>query len=379
MSQTFYAVVPAGGAGTRLWPLSRPAAPKFLLDLTGSGRTLIQQTVDRLTPLADGCLVVTGGSHATAVARQVPQIDRENILVEPSARESMAAIGLAAAVLLQRHPQEDVILGSFAADHVITGQQNFARAVRTGLELARHDYIATIGIRPTEPSTGFGYIRLGHAATEVPGAFHALGFTEKPDVDTATEYLATGQYRWNAGMFLLRARLLLEHLDQRLPELGSGLRSLAAAWDTPHREQALAEIWPTLPPIAIDHALAEPVAADGGVAVVPGEFGWDDVGDFSALARLVPPMYPDEADSPRVLGERRHTTISDSDRALVAPQPGRRVVVLGIPDAVVVDTPDALLVTTTADAQRVKEVAADLAEDHGTATPDGVNIYGRKN
>src|SRR5699024_2191580 len=163
MSQTFYAVIPAGGSGTRLWPLSRPAAPKFLHDLTGSGRTLIQQTVQRLQPLADGCLVVTGAAHADAVAEQVPELGEQHILIEPSPRESMAAIGLAAAVLLQRHPDEDVVLGSFAADHVITGSADFARAVRTGVALARQDYIATIGIRPTEAATAFGYIRLGPA------------------------------------------------------------------------------------------------------------------------------------------------------------------------------------------------------------------------
>lgn len=357
MSQTFYAVIPAGGAGTRLWPLSRPAAPKFLHDLTGSGRTLIQQTVQRLQPLADGCLVVTGAAHADAVAEQVPELGEQHILIEPSPRESMAAIGLAAAVLLQRHPDEDVVLGSFAADHVITGSADFARAVRTGVALARHDYIATIGIRPTEAATAFGYIRLGPAVSEVPGAFHALGFTEKPDADTATEYLATGQYRWNAGMFLMRARLLMQHLQTHQPQLCQGLRTLAAHWDTPERDAALAETWPTLVRIAIDHAIAEPVAAAGGVAVVPGEFEWDDIGDFAALARLLPPADPQDEEGPRVLGTRAHATIRDSHGALVAPQSGRQVVLLGVPNAVVVDTPDALLVTTTDQAQQVKDVA----------------------
>lgn len=369
MPQTFYAVIPAGGSGTRLWPLSRPAAPKFLHDLTGSGRTLIQQTLDRLEPLVDGALVVTGEAHAAAVAGQIPSVAPQDILIEPSPRESMAAIGLAAAVLLHRHPEEDIVVGSFAADHVITGSQAFARAVRTGVDLARHDYIATIGIRPTEPATAFGYIRLGHAVTEVPGAFHALGFTEKPDVDTATEYLATGQYRWNAGMFLMRARTLMGHLDTHHPQLSEALRSLAEQWDTPHRQEALARLWPGLLRIAIDHAIAEPVAADGGVAVVPGEFDWDDVGDFSALARLLPPVDATQENGPRILGQRARATIRDSERALVAPHSGRRVVLLGVPDAVVVDTPDALLVTTTDQAQRVKDVATEL-EQHDTAEED---------
>src|SRR5699024_7200963 len=173
MSQTFYAVIPAGGSGTRLWPLSRPAAPKFLHDLTGSGHTLIQQTVQRLEPLADACLVVTGAAHAAAVSAQVPPLGEHHILIEPSPRDAMAAIGLAASLRLHAHPDEDVVPGSSAADHVTTGSQDFARAVRTGIALARQDYIATIGIRPTEASTAFGYIRLGPPVRDVPGAFHA--------------------------------------------------------------------------------------------------------------------------------------------------------------------------------------------------------------
>ncbi|HWJ84208.1 MAG TPA: sugar phosphate nucleotidyltransferase, partial [Cellulomonas sp.] len=177
----FHAVVPAGGAGTRLWPLSRAGHPKFLLDLTGSGRSLLQATVDRLVPLAgaDGVLVVTGVRHAEAVAAQVPGLDGEptRLLTEPSPRDSMAAIGLAAAVLLQRHG-EDVVLGSFAADHVIAGTEPFERAVREGVEAARAGYVVTIGIRATGPSTAFGYVRSGAGlgVAGAPSALHVRGF-----------------------------------------------------------------------------------------------------------------------------------------------------------------------------------------------------------
>ena len=346
----FHAVVPAGGAGTRLWPLSRAGHPKFLLDLTGSGRTLLQGTVDRLLPLTGpgGVLVVTGAGHVGAVRAQLPEVGADDVLAEPSPRDSMAAIGLAAAVLEHRHGPQ-AVLGSFAADHVITGYDEFARAVREGVAAARAGYIATIGIEATEPSTAFGYVRSGAplGVEGAPSARHVVGFTEKPDAATAAGYLATGEYRWNAGMFITQAGVLLDHLATQLPPLAAGVRRIAAAWDTPAREDELAASWPGLTKIAIDHAIAEPVAAAGGVAVVPGAFGWDDVGDFASLAGLL------ASSGSRTLGDDEAVLRIDADDALVVTG-GRTVSVIGVPDAVVVDTPDAVLVTTRASAQAVK-------------------------
>ncbi|WP_129338101.1 mannose-1-phosphate guanylyltransferase [Cellulomonas endophytica] len=352
----FHAVVPAGGAGTRLWPLSRAGHPKFLLDLTGTGRTLLQATVDRLAPLAGpgGVLVVTGAKHAAAVAEQLPEVGEADVLAEPSPRDSMAAIGLAAAVLLERHGP-DAVLGSFAADHVITDDDLFRRAVRDGVEGARAGYVVTIGITATEPSTAFGYVRAGASLglEAAPSVRHVVGFTEKPDAGTAAEYLATGEYRWNAGMFLVRAATLLEHLATQLPTLHDGLRRIAAAWDGPDREAVLAEVWPGLTKIAIDHAIAEPVAAAGGVAVVPGDFGWDDVGDFASLAGLLAARAGGAA-AVTLGDEALVQRVGAAQDAFVVPGTGRTVSVVGVPDAVVVDTPDAVLVTTRAQAQAVK-------------------------
>ncbi|WP_265520911.1 mannose-1-phosphate guanylyltransferase [Oerskovia flava] len=349
----FYAVVPAGGAGTRLWPLSRSRAPKFLLDLTGTGRSLLQATVDRLTPLAgtDGVLLVTGGHHVAAARTQLPELPEGSILAEPSPRDSMAAIGLAAAVLARRHG--DVVLGSFAADQVIAGRDAFEAAVREGVEAARAGYVVTIGIAASRPSTAFGYVHSGAplGLDGAPSALHVRGFTEKPDAATAQRYLATGEYRWNAGIFLARTSVLLGHLAEQRPELHAGLLEVAAAWDTPERDRVLADVWPGLEKIAIDHAVAEPVAAVGGVAVVPGNFGWDDVGDFNSLAALLPAA--DDAGS-KVLGDAGKVVRKDSAGSVVVPASGRVVTVLGLDDVVVVDTPDALLVTTRARAQQVK-------------------------
>ncbi|QTE28799.1 mannose-1-phosphate guanylyltransferase [Pengzhenrongella sicca] len=360
----FHAVIPAGGAGTRLWPLSRSGSPKFLHDLTGSGRTLLQATVDRLAPLTatDAVLVVTGERHVDAVRAQLPDVAAAQVLAEPSPRDSMAAIGLAAAVLVQRHGS-DVVLGSFAADQVIHGTPAFESAVREGVAAANAGYVVTVGIAASVPSTAFGYVRSGETLglADAPNGRHAVGFTEKPDAATAAAYLATGEYRWNAGMFIVRAEVLLTHLAAQLPQMHAGLRTLAAAWDTADHDRVLAEVWPTLEKIAIDHAIAEPVAAAGGVAVVPGDFGWDDIGDFASLSALLAPV-PGGDDDARVLGDDASVVRLDSVGSLVIPASGRMVVVLGLDDVVVVDTPDALLVTTRSRAQQVKDAVAAVRE-----------------
>jgi mannose-1-phosphate guanylyltransferase len=342
----FWAVVPAGGAGTRLWPLSRSGHPKFLLDLTGSGRTLLQATVDRLEPLTgDRVVVVTGAAHADAVRAQLPGLGAEQVLAEPSPRDSMAAIGLAAAVVERLDP--DAVIGSFAADHVIPDAAAFEAVIREAAEVARAGHLVTIGIEPTSPATGFGYIRAGEALRGYPTALHAVEFVEKPDAVRAAEYVASGEFRWNAGMFVVRAATLLDLLAQWHPELAAGVRAIAAS---PER---LDELWPGLTRIAIDHAVAEPAADAGHVVVVPAPFAWDDVGDFASLAALLPPAEGDAG--LRVLGSADDVTAIDASGVVVAAG-GRRVVVVGLEDVVVVDTPDAVLVTTRSRAQDVKSV-----------------------
>jgi mannose-1-phosphate guanylyltransferase len=281
----FYAVVPAGGAGTRLWPLSREGCPKFLLDLTQNGRSLIQATWDRLLPLSSPSrlMVVTGSTHAPAVHDQLPDLLPENIFAEPSPKESAAAIGLAAAVLAKRDPE--AVLGSFAADHMISGAEAFMSAVCEAVATAQREYLVTIGIAPSGPATGFGYIRLGEklSVDGAPNARLVNQFKEKPDARTAAAYLSTGDYRWNAGMFVVKARVLMDLLAENEPALHAGLEEIAESWDPragedpveagARRNEVLKRVWATLPKIAIDHAVAEPAAAKGQVAVVPATFG----------------------------------------------------------------------------------------------------------
>ena len=352
------AIVPAGGAGTRLWPLSRRSRPKFLLDLTGSGRSMLQATCDRLSGVAGTTYVVTGTAHAAAAARQLPGLDDEHLLVEPSPRDSAAAIGLAAAVAHARDPE--TVVGSFAADHVIADEAAFAAVVAQAVAVARTGLLVTVGIEPDRPSTGFGYVRAG-APVAVPGAPDALAveeFVEKPDAATAEQYVASGRYRWNAGMFVARAATLLELFDTYRPELGAGLRRLGRAWDTPQREVELAEVWPTLERVAVDYAVAEPAAADGRVAVVPGAFGWDDVGTFAAVGAVLPPA------PLQVLGVGEVLDVDST--GVVAADTGRVVALLGVEDVVVVDTPDVLLVAARSRAEEVKGFVDRLTADGRT-------------
>jgi mannose-1-phosphate guanylyltransferase len=353
MTAQLWAVVPAGGAGTRLWPLSRSASPKFLHDLVGSGRTLLQATHDRLAPLVgDRVLVVTGAAHRDAVRRQLPEVPADHVIAEPAPRDSMAAIGLAAAMVERRDP--DALIGSFAADHVIADADGFRRCVAEAASVAETGLLVTIGIAPVRPATGFGYIHLGAPLEGFRSAREVAEFVEKPDAERAAAFVTSGEYRWNAGMFVARAKVLLDLLAAEHPDLATGLRAIAAD------PGSLEVVWPDLAKIAIDHAVAEPAAAAGRVAVVPGSFGWEDVGDFAALADLIA---SDAEGDPQVtvLGDAG-SVLAIGSSGLVVPAGGRTIAVLGVEDVVVVDTGDAVLVTDRAHAQDVKSVVAALEQ-----------------
>ncbi|KAD3515167.1 mannose-1-phosphate guanylyltransferase [Arthrobacter yangruifuii] len=353
----FYGVIPAGGVGTRLWPLSRAAAPKFLHDLTGSGSTLIRATYERLSPLSgDRVMVVTGAVHRAAVRQQLPEISNKNLILELEPKDSAAAIGLAAAILYKRDPE--IIMGSFAADQVIAPVEVFQSAVREAVHTAAQGYIVTIGIQPTHASTGFGYIRAGDPLdiAGAPSARSVVEFVEKPSADVAQTYLDSGSYSWNAGMFVAPVDLMLKHLEANEPVLYAGLTEIADAWDTARRREVVRRVWPTLPKIAIDYAVAEPAAAAGDVAMIPGVFSWDDVGDFAAIGRLNPAAENSEI---TVMGEGARV-YSENATGIVVSDTKRVIALIGIEDVVIVDTPDALLVTTKEHAQEVKKAVEHL-------------------
>ena len=355
-----YVVIPAGGSGTRLWPLSRAAHPKFLHALTGGERSLIQTTIDRLAPLAppERTFIVTGGAHAAAIARQLPDLPDGNILVEPAPRDSAPAIGLAAAIIHARDPE--AIMGSFASDHLVHDEEAFRDAVRAAAAAAREGYLVTIGITPTAPETGYGYIRQGEpldTGGPTTTAYRVEQFKEKPSRAVAKRYLASGQYLWNASMFVWRTATLLDELERQLPELHAGLTRIAADWDTPRQGETLGTVWSTLPKVTIDHGIMEGARR---VATVPGRFGWNDVGDWDTLATVLP-----AGDGGNVVlggGDAGHHLAIDTQRSLIAPASGRIIATLGLRDVIVVDTEDAVLVCPRNRAQDVRQLVEALRE-----------------
>jgi mannose-1-phosphate guanylyltransferase len=360
---SLYSVIPAGGSGTRLWPLSRANHPKFLHALTGTPLSLLQATSMRLAPLSnpETTYVVTGVAHAAAVARQLPELPNGNLLVEPSPRDSCAAIGLAAAVIVRR--DQEAIMGSFAADHLVKDEPGFVETIQAAVDGARQGRLMTVGITPTHAETGYGYLQCGDA-DHLDGVRQVLEFKEKPSHEVAVAYLASGRYLWNASMFVWRADAFLAELQRQQPILFEGLSTIADAWGTPRQDAVLGEVWPSLPKISVDHAVMEGAADVGLVATVPGDFGWTDVGDFDALGQiLVAQEAGDNAGNVIVVEpEDSPVMLRDTTDSVVVAHSGRLVVTLGLHDMIVVDTPDAVLVCSRKRAQDIKSIVDDLKQ-----------------
>jgi mannose-1-phosphate guanylyltransferase len=349
-----YSTILAGGSGTRLWPLSRAGEPKFLHPLTGTDRTLLQATVDRIGPLSESShvYVVTGTAHAAAIARQLPAVPTANILVEPSPRDSCAALSLACAVLAKRDPE--AIMAAFSADHLIGDEPRFIEVIGQAAAAAEAGYLTTVGIRPVHAEVRFGYLKVGDP---VIGEARAVAeFKEKPTREVAARYLESGRYLWNAGIFVFAVRAFLAELDRQRPELRAGVDRIAAAWDTADRDRVLAETWPGLEKISVDYGVFEGAAVAGKVATVPADMPWSDVGDFHSLGEALP---TDESGN-LLIGERDKVIARDVKDSVIVSTAGRVVAMIGLQDIVVVDTPDALLVCARDRAQEVKQVVDEL-------------------
>ncbi len=354
----FYPVILAGGRGTRFWPLSRKRRAKQLLALDGK-QTMIQQTVARLAPMAapSRFWIITNDDLRPALLRQLPKLPPKQIIAEPAGRNTAPAIGLAAFLLLRHDP--DAVLGLFPSDHVIAEPAQYRATLSRGIEIAAAgENIVVLGIRPTRPETGYGYIEAG--APDHHGSLRVRRFTEKPDLATARQFLDAGNYFWNSGMFLWRADTLASALREHLPNTAPLLERIAAAYGTRKFAETFGKLYPKCENISIDYAVLEPRSAKGEnqsrIFCLPSDFGWNDLGSWTALhEHHVAKAKP---------GER---SAASGGFALNAKNnyvhaPGKFVALVGVSNLVIVETEDALLVTTLDQSQDVGKVVKHLDE-----------------
>jgi mannose-1-phosphate guanylyltransferase len=296
--------------------------------------------------------VVTGVAHATAVARQLPRVPEDNILVEPAPRDSLAAIALATAVIAGRDPR--AVVAVYSADHVIGRQERFEELIRLAAGAAETGALVTVGIRPTRAETGFGYLHLAEQIS--PGVHRIAEFREKPSAEVAASYVASGQYLWNAGMFVFQVESFLAELKRQRPQLHAGIATIVEAWDGRERETVFAEVWDGLERISVDYGVMEGAAAAGKVVTVPADFPWSDIGDFHSLGESL----DGDADGNVVLTDAAVPALRGVEDSVVVSTTGRVVAVVGLRDVVVVDTEDALLVCPRDRAHEVKQVVDGL-------------------
>lgn len=343
-----YALIMAGGVGSRLWPRSRIAKPKQFLPLLSSA-TMLQDTVARIQPLvsADHILIATGRDYLELTAEQLPDVPRSNMIGEPSGKGSAPCIGLGALAILRDDP--DAVMVVLSSDHQIQKVELFREALKAAEELAHQGYLVTLGIEPTEPHTGYGYIHRQSMLGQFNGfsAYAVERFVEKPDRATAEQYLATGGYSWNAGIFIWRADAIMAAFSDYLPQLSGQLTTIAEAGG-PSDQAAFGATWDEIQNVTIDYGIMERAAR---VAVIPVDIGWSDVGDWNTLAEI--------ADANEKLVQAQHIGIATTN-TLVYSDSERLIATIGLADFLVVDTGDALLIAPRDRAQEVKTLVDEL-------------------
>lgn len=348
----FYALIMAGGGGTRLWPLSRRSRPKQALRLTDE-RTMFEHAVDRIASLfqPDEIYVVTGMEHVEQLMLQAPELPAENFIVEPMGRGTAPAIGLGAVHMKRR--DADAVMAVLTADHFIRNVETFQQALAAAARVAEKDHLVTLGIAPSFPSTGFGYIQQGEQLDVVDDfpVFRAKRFTEKPSPETAFLMVESGGYSWNSGMFIWRVERILEEFARQMPDFYGQLIQIESVLDTPAYEPTLRRIWPEVEPQTIDYGIMEG-AED--VAVIPVDIGWSDVGNWSSMRQILPRDREDNVTVGEHLGLETHNTIIFGGKRLIA--------TIGLEDMIIVDTEDAVLVCPLAREQDVRQLVRRLQE-----------------
>jgi mannose-1-phosphate guanylyltransferase len=361
-----YGVIMAGGAGTRLWPLSRGDMPKQLLPVV-KGKSLLQLSYERLRGILppDRIYVCTSAKHRQAVLSNLPELPRENLLGEPEGRDTANAVGFPAAVLLKR--DKEAVFAVVTADHVIEPIDTFQAAIRGSFDVVEKqpDALVTFGIIPTYGHTGLGYIHRGEALAGFKGAYKVQAFREKPDKPTADRYVESGRYYWNSGMFVWRADTVMNELATHLPEAHKGLVKIGEAWHTPQQDEVLYQVYPKLPKISIDYAVMEPASQGKGraqVFVVEMNVQWLDVGSWPALAET---LEIDEHDN--AVAADTYVFLDSDDNIVISSDPEHLVTMIGVSDMIIVHTRDATLVCPKREAQRVKELVGRVKEKFGDA------------
>jgi mannose-1-phosphate guanylyltransferase len=356
---SFYPVILAGGRGTRFWPLSRKKRAKQMLALDGQ-RTMIQQTIARLRPVspASRFWVITNHDLRDGIARQLPGLDKNQIIAEPVGRNTAPAIGLAAFILLQRDP--NAVIGMFPSDHVIGEHKQFLNELRRAVKIAgAGENMVVMGIQPTRAETGYGYIEAGEKLKS--GVRRVHRFTEKPNLERAEEFVAAGNYFWNSGMFVWGARTLAKALLEHLSETAPYLQDIAMAYGTRKFEGRFRELYPRCENISVDYAVLEPRSAKGEHAsnlyCIPAKFGWNDLGSWAALYEH---QARNMATGDNVIQAQRSFTLDANGNYIRAPK--KFVAAVGVNNLVVVETDDALLVTTRDHSQDVGKVVQYLDE-----------------
>ncbi|MEE9911797.1 MAG: NTP transferase domain-containing protein [Deltaproteobacteria bacterium] len=348
-----HAVIMAGGRGTRFWPRSREKKPKHLLDIT-SDRTMIQETVDRIKPLIkpQNILIVTGKTHARELMRQLPEIPAKNILIEPVGRNTAACIGLAA-VHIQKNAQDDVMV-VLPSDHGIADPGQYRKVIAAAARAAeKENALVTVGLKPTSPHTGFGYMEGGASAGSISGQalLCVKSFREKPDLKQARAFLQSGNFFWNSGMFIWKASTILDEIQRFLPDLYAGLMTIKSALGKPSEATTVLAIYRSLASVSIDYGVMEK-AKD--VLMIPASFGWSDVGSWDTLWEI---SEKDAKGNARTRGS--DVILEDTENSLVCGTQ-KLVALVGMKDVIVVETKDALLICKKGRSQDVKKIVDTL-------------------
>jgi len=347
-----YALIMAGGSGTRLWPCSREACPKQLLSLL-SERTMLQEAYQRITPLIpdEQVFVVTSEAYADVVREQIPQLPAANIIGEPEGHGTAPCIGLSALYLRRLDPEG--VMAVLTADHYIEKADELRRALEAAAQVAEAGHLVTLGIQPSHPATGYGYIERGEKLAQISGldVHRVEKFTEKPDLATAQAFVKSGRYYWNSGMFIWKVSTILREFQKLMPQLYAQLMEIDAALGTTQERAVLERVWPQVENETIDYGIMER-AQD--VAVIPVDIGWSDVGDWAALSELLPP----DEEGNVIVGE--HVGL-DTRRCMIHGS-RRLVATIGLEDMIVVDTEDALFICPKERAQEVRDLVEKLKE-----------------